>query len=81
MNYFGAPLLAANYIAEKDIDRWEQYIYRKMFLVPFDVKGEAITNLCRKSNPAREVLSRTARNIQLRANGQSTLKNFNFEKT
>ena len=41
-----------------------------MLLIPLDVKGEAISNLCRRSNPAREILSRTGLN-----NGQSTLKN------
>ena len=63
MNYLAAPLVAANYINGKTVESWERLIYRKMFLVPFDVKGEAIVNLCCRSKPARDVVSQTALNI------------------
>ena len=78
MNYFAAPLMAANYISGETVERWEQSIYRKMFLLPNDIKGKAITNIGRKSAPAKEVVSRTANQLKLRTSGQSTLRDFAY---
>ena len=60
MNYFATPLLASEFISSEIVEKWEQSIYRKMFLLPRDIKGSAITNLCRRSAPAKIVVSKAA---------------------
>ena len=52
INYFAPPLIAAGYINEKTVDDWEKFVFRKMMMLPADIKGASIVNLARIAPPA-----------------------------
>ena len=59
--YYGTPLVATKLINARQIDRWEEELYRKLYLLPKDLKRAAIVNTVRRRDPTSEVVTKLAR--------------------
>ena len=59
--YFGTPLVAAKVITLNKIDQWEEELYRRLYLLPRDLKRTAIVNVARRRDPTSTIVHELAR--------------------
>jgi hypothetical protein len=71
--YFATPLVAADLITSEKVDRWEEELYRKLYLLPTDLKRTAIVNTVRRRRPASKVIFELARKVKNQAENQKEL--------
>ena len=72
--YFSTPLVVAKAIKLEAVDRWEEEIYRKMYLLPKDLKRSAIVNIARQRAPASDIVKELAQRNILQIERQMTLE-------
>ncbi len=71
--YFTTPLVASGQMKPEQVESWEREHYRKLHLLPCDLKRGFIVNLVRNTDPTSQTVERLARKVLNQVNRQQQL--------